>query len=90
MTLVLNGSYAGVTLRVSTRRSRSFRAVSEAPKCEKKVGLEEIAIDLLQARFWIVSVLPTICPESSCTTMSDEAECEIHLFLFAFTSERSH
>jgi hypothetical protein len=30
-----------------------------------QVGFEEIAIDLLQARFWIVSGLPTIRPESS-------------------------
>lgn len=28
--------------------------------CRPEVGFEEIGIDLLQARFWIVSVLPTI------------------------------
>jgi|HubBroStandDraft_3_1064219.scaffolds.fasta_scaffold775060_1 hypothetical protein len=30
-----------------------------------EVGLEDIAIDVLQERFWIVSDLPTVRPESS-------------------------
>jgi hypothetical protein len=31
----------------------------------REVGFGEIAIDLLQARFWIVSVRPTTRPESA-------------------------
>jgi hypothetical protein len=33
--------------------------------CGPEVGFAEIAVDLLQARYWIVSALPTIRQEKS-------------------------